>query len=32
MVPDCGHYPQSQRPDVVVPVITELIERVNAGA
>ncbi|WP_017606029.1 alpha/beta fold hydrolase [Nocardiopsis alkaliphila] len=28
MVPDCGHYPQSQRPDVVAPVLLDLIERV----
>ncbi|MDT0328884.1 alpha/beta fold hydrolase [Nocardiopsis lambiniae] len=32
MVPDCGHYPQSQRPDLVVPVLKELIEEVRAHA
>lgn len=32
MVPDCGHYPQSQRPDVVAPTLVDLIEKVNAGA
>lgn len=28
MVPDCGHYAHSQRPDVVAPVLIDLIERV----
>ncbi len=32
MVPECGHYPQSQRPDVVAPTLVDLVERVNAGA
>ncbi|GAA1108625.1 alpha/beta fold hydrolase [Nocardiopsis metallicus] len=32
MVPECGHYPQSQRPDVVAPALVDLAERVNAGA
>ncbi|WP_017590458.1 alpha/beta fold hydrolase [Nocardiopsis ganjiahuensis] len=32
MVPECGHYPQSQRPDVVAPVLVDLVEKVNAGA
>lgn len=32
MVPECGHYPQSQRPDVVVPTLIDLVEKANAGA
>lgn len=32
MVPDCGHYAQSQRPDVVGPVLVDLIERVITDA
>ena len=32
MVPECGHYPQSQRPDVVAPALVDLAEKVNAGA
>ncbi|WP_017599933.1 alpha/beta fold hydrolase [Nocardiopsis lucentensis] len=32
MVPECGHYPQSQRPDVVVPALLNLAERVRADA
>lgn len=32
MVPECGHYAQSQRPDVVVPVLKGLLEEVSAGA
>ena len=32
MVPDYGHYAQSQRPDVVAPVLVELIEKVTADA
>jgi pimeloyl-ACP methyl ester carboxylesterase len=32
MVPECGHYPQSQRPDVVAPALVDLVEKVNAGA
>lgn len=32
MVPDCGHYAQSQRPDIVVPALVDLIEKVSAGA
>lgn len=32
MVPECGHYAQSQRPDVVVPVLEELLEEVAADA
>ncbi|MFI6579005.1 alpha/beta fold hydrolase [Nocardiopsis sp. NPDC050513] len=32
MVPECGHYPQSQRPDVVVPALLRLAEQVSAGA
>ncbi|MFD6100142.1 alpha/beta fold hydrolase [Nocardiopsis flavescens] len=31
-VPECGHYPQSQRPDLVVPVLEELIARVRTNA
>ena len=29
MLPECGHYPQSQRPDLVVPVLEELLTRVS---
>lgn len=32
MVSECGHYPQSQRPDVVAPLLVDLAEKVNAGA
>lgn len=32
MVPDCGHYAQAQRPDVVAPVLVDLIERAVADA
>ncbi|MDA8372393.1 MAG: alpha/beta hydrolase [Nocardiopsaceae bacterium] len=32
MVPDCGHYAQAQRPDVVVPVIADLAEQAVADA
>lgn len=32
MVPECGHYAQSQRPDVVSSVLLDLVERVNADA
>ncbi|WP_017546619.1 alpha/beta fold hydrolase [Nocardiopsis prasina] len=32
MVPDCGHYAQSQRPDVVVPALVDLIEKAEAVA
>ncbi len=32
MLPECGHYPQSQRPDLVVPVLEELIAQVRADA
>ncbi|WP_116244326.1 alpha/beta fold hydrolase [Nocardiopsis sp. FIRDI 009] len=32
MVPECGHYPQSQRPDLVVPALLDLVEEVRAGA
>ncbi|WP_159945364.1 MULTISPECIES: alpha/beta fold hydrolase [unclassified Nocardiopsis] len=32
MVPECGHYAQAQRPDVVVPALRSLAEEVVAGA
>jgi pimeloyl-ACP methyl ester carboxylesterase len=32
MVPDAGHYPQSQRPDLVVPAITAFLSRVAKRA
>ncbi|MFE9246766.1 alpha/beta fold hydrolase [Nocardiopsis sp. NPDC006938] len=32
MVPECGHYAQSQRPDVVVPVLLDLVAKAEAGA
>lgn len=32
MVPECGHYAQSQRPDVVAPILVDLIEKVGTGA
>ncbi|WP_150243791.1 alpha/beta fold hydrolase [Nocardiopsis quinghaiensis] len=32
MVPECGHYPQSQRPDVVVPALEALIGRAGSSA
>ncbi|MFD3685947.1 alpha/beta fold hydrolase [Nocardiopsis sp. NPDC058631] len=32
MVPECGHYPQSQRPDVVVPALLDLAEEVRSHA
>ncbi|OOC54634.1 MULTISPECIES: alpha/beta fold hydrolase [Nocardiopsis] len=32
MVPECGHYPQSQRPDVVVPALEALIGEVVSRA
>ena len=32
MVPDCGHYAQSQRPDVTAPALADRIAKVNAGA
>ncbi|MBR8744581.1 alpha/beta fold hydrolase [Nocardiopsis sp. MG754419] len=32
MVPACGHYAQSQRPDVVAPVLVDLVERVVTDA
>ena len=32
MVSECGHYAQSQRPDVVVPVLKELLDEVCADA
>lgn len=32
MVPDCGHYAQSQRPDVVVPAVIDLAEKATADA
>ncbi|MFD6952293.1 alpha/beta hydrolase [Nocardiopsis sp. TSRI0078] len=32
MVPECGHYPQAQRPDVVVPALESLIGKVVPSA
>lgn len=32
MVPEAGHYPQSQRPDVVNPAVIEFLARSGAGA
>ena len=32
MISECGHYAQSQRPDVVVPVLKELLEEVSTSA
>jgi pimeloyl-ACP methyl ester carboxylesterase len=32
MVPDAAHYPQSQRPDVVAPAVTEFLQRVTRNA
>ncbi len=32
MVPDAGHYPQSQRPDLVVPAITAFLQKVTKHA
>jgi pimeloyl-ACP methyl ester carboxylesterase len=32
MVPDAGHYPQAQRPDVVVPAVLEFLTEVSHGA
>lgn len=32
MVPDAGHYPHSQRPDLVVPAITAFLQKVTNNA
>ena len=32
MVPEAGHYPHSQRPDIVVPAVLDFARRVTAGA
>jgi pimeloyl-ACP methyl ester carboxylesterase len=32
MVPDAGHYPHQQRPDLVVPAVTAFVERVTGAA
>lgn len=32
MVPDAGHYPQSQRPDVVVPALTSFLDGLSGRA
>jgi pimeloyl-ACP methyl ester carboxylesterase len=32
MVPEAGHYPQSQRPDVVTPAVTAFLRRVHPRA
>jgi pimeloyl-ACP methyl ester carboxylesterase len=32
MVPEAGHYPHSQRPDVVGPAVVEFVTRVHDGA
>ena len=32
MVPDAGHYPHSQRPDLVVPAITAFLQKVTNHA
>lgn len=32
MVPDAGHYPQSQRPEIVTPAIVEFLQRTADGA
>ena len=32
MVPEAGHYPQSQRPDVVVPAVVEFLAEVSHRA
>jgi pimeloyl-ACP methyl ester carboxylesterase len=31
MVPDAGHYPQSQRPDVVGPAVVDHLERARGA-
>lgn len=32
VVPEAGHYPQSQRPDVVGPAVVDFVGRVHSGA
>lgn len=32
MVPDAGHYPQSQRADITTPAILNFVETVSARA
>jgi hypothetical protein len=32
MVPDAGHYPQAQRPDVVGPAVAGFVTKVARGA
>ena len=32
MVPEAGHYPQSQRPDVVTPAVLAFLDRVVGRA
>jgi pimeloyl-ACP methyl ester carboxylesterase len=32
MVPESGHYPHAQRPDLVVPAVTEFARKVTARA
>ena len=32
MVPDAGHYPQAQRPDVVIPAVTSFLAGTRPGA
>ena len=32
MVPEAGHYPQSQRPDITTSAIQQFLEAVRSGA
>ena len=32
LVPEAGHYPQAQRPDVVVPAVAAFLDRVTGRA
>jgi pimeloyl-ACP methyl ester carboxylesterase len=32
MVPESGHYPQSQRPDLVVPAVLDFLRRIGSDA
>lgn len=32
MIPDAGHYPQSQRPEVVGPAVVSFVSRVATDA
>jgi pimeloyl-ACP methyl ester carboxylesterase len=32
MVPEAGHYPQAEYPEIVTPVVLEFLSKVVAGA